>query len=179
MGERINKLNEAKKANEANKANVTNKANATKLITWGVLGVLSLFFVGMLILLAYGGRSASDEKKETQATDTYFTGEITEVTSDYIIVRPTEGWTLKDTNGIKIPATQVSKDDRGEAYDTIVSTQVFQGVFSDLMLGDQIRVAYNEKAVEWVENDAQLNIVFMLYRLEDIEPQNERYRTRE
>ena len=100
-------------------------------------------------------------------------GEITEVASDYIVVRPTEGWILKDTNCIKIPAMQLRKDDRGEAYDTIVSTQVFKGAFLDLKLGDQIQVVYNEKAVEWMENDAQLNIVFMLYRLEDIEPQNE------
>lgn len=172
MGERINKLNEANKANKANEANEANKANATKLITWGVLGVLSLFFVGMLILLAYGGRSASDEKKETQATDTYFTGEITEVTRDYMIVKPTEGWTWKETSRIKIPATQLRKDDRGEAYDTIVSTQVFKGAFSDLKLGDQIRVVYNENAVEWTENEALLNVVFMLYRLEDIEIQS-------
>ena len=89
-----------------------------------------------------------------------------------MIVQPTEGWTWKETSRIKIPATQLRKDDRGEAYDTMVPTQVFQGAFSDLMLGDQIRVMYNEKAVEWMENDAQLNIVFMLYRLEDIEKED-------
>ncbi|MBE5862553.1 MAG: hypothetical protein E7295_06845 [Lachnospiraceae bacterium] len=151
----------------------TNKTNQTKLITWGILGVLGLLFVGILILLEHNVRPATEEKKEmSKGYNAYFNGEITEVTRDYMIVQPTEGWTWKETSRIKIPATQLRKDDRGEAYDTIVSTQVFKGAFSDLKLGDQIRVVYNENAVEWTENEALLNVVFMLYRLEDIEIQS-------
>ena len=78
-------------------------------------------------------------------------------------VAPVAQWEWKETTRVKIPAIQLWEDDRGEEYSSQKPTKLFAGNFPDLKPGDQIRVAYNAKSMEWSGEEVLIKVVFMIY----------------
>jgi hypothetical protein len=95
----------------------------------------------------------------------YFNGEITEVSDEYLVMKPTEEWKWKETTRVVIPATQV----RGDSEPQKIQTPLYEGTWSDLKPGDKIRVGFNAKSMEWTDDVVRISVVFMLYRVTDDE----------
>ena len=129
----------------------------------GVICVVLLILWRCHVLLNDEGGKQEGAKQEASNGCDYFNGEVTEITQNYVLMRPTEEWQWKETSTVKIPKIQSRTDDRGEAYATRMQTPLYNGDVSDLKVGDRIRVAFHAQTMEWEGDTARINVVFILY----------------
>lgn len=57
---------------------------------------------------------------------------------------------------------------QGDDESLQIPLKLHNGEISDLRPGDQVRVAFHAGRMVWTEDAVLLEVVFMLYRLEDI-----------
>jgi len=130
-----------------------------------ILLILSVLLVAVLVILFLLARGNGDGKEEGRGNSTdYFNGEIVKITEEDLWVKPMEGWKWKETEKVKIPLMQT----RGDDESLQIPLKLHNGEISDLRPGDQVRVAFHAGRMIWTEEDVLLEVVFMLYRLEDI-----------
>ena len=128
------------------------------------LAFLMISLAVILGLLLYPANQGTEETTQEQRNGCdYFNGEITEITSDCILVQPTDEWQWKNVACVKIPKMQLRMDDRGEEYATEIQTPVFESDVSTLKIGDRIRVAFNSQTFEWEDDEVLIKVVFMIY----------------
>lgn len=128
---------------------------------------LTVVFVVALVGLKWLSEQPTDYSRsgEFYTSIDYFNGEITEVSDEYLVMKPTAEWTWKETTRVVIPATQV----RGDSEPQKIQTPLYEGTWSDLKPGDKIRVGFNAKSMEWTDDIVRISVVFMLYRVTDDE----------
>lgn len=128
---------------------------------------LTVVFVVALVGLKWLSEQPTDYSRsgEFYTSIDYFNGEITEVSDEYLVMKPTAEWTWKETTRVVIPATQV----RGDSEPQKIQTPLYEGTWSDLKPGDKIQVGFNAKSMEWTDDVVRISVVFMLYRVTDDE----------
>ena len=109
--------------------------------------ILCVALVALIILWRLSAGKEPAEKEEFNASCDYFNGEVVEITDEYFILKPIAEWTWKETTRVKIPKTDIAQK------------------MVTLEIGDQVRVAFNSKAMEWKEDEALIPVAFAVYPL--------------
>lgn len=130
------------------------------------IGVICLCGCGVLLLvvlfvLPRFSKPASETKEETTGGCDYCNGEVLEIGEDYLIMKPTDQWQWGDAQRVRIPATTRQGD---APYEKSVDTPLYDGKFSELKVGDQIRVAFNSQTLERSGEEVLIRVVFALFR---------------
>ena len=129
------------------------------------ISLLAALLIALILALKFCGGEEPTEKEEFHSSVDYFNGEVTEVSDEYLVMKPTAEWTWKETTRVVIPATQV----RGDSEPQKIQTPLYEGTWSDLKPGDKIQVGFNAKSMEWTDDVVRISVVFMLYRVTDDE----------
>ena len=118
-----------------------------KKIKTAFIIILCVALLALIVLWRLSVGDEPTEKEEVNASCDYFNGEVVEITDEYFILKPIAEWTWKETTRVKTPKTDV-------AQKTVA-----------LEIGDQVRVAFNSKAMEWKEDEVLIPVAFAFYPL--------------